>query len=134
MMSDYKRLTSFVNGNRAMLVIPQRKERITEYVVRLAELENKLESGQLIEFKYKVGDELYGVRSIIQSMKINKKIMRTQSFDVVNVKVSDVAYYTNSKKYYDEIVPFWFNEDELYITKEEAEAKAKELRNRIGVL
>lgn len=133
-MSDYKRLTSFVNGNRAMLVIPQRKERITEYVVRLAELENKLESGQLIEFKYKVGDELYGVRSIIQSMKINKKIMRTQSFDVVNVKVSDVAYYTNSKKYYDEIVPFWFNEDELYITKEEAEAKAKELRNRIGVL
>lgn len=48
-MSEYERLTYYLDEQCTMIVMPQRKERIKKYIERLAELEDKLESGQLVE-------------------------------------------------------------------------------------
>ena len=51
-MSDYERLTSYMQvGNKVVQIIPQRKQRIQAYIDRLFDLENKIESGELISKK-----------------------------------------------------------------------------------
>lgn len=51
-MTDYERLTRYMQvGNKVVQVIPQRKERIQNYVDRLFDLEDKIESGELISKK-----------------------------------------------------------------------------------
>lgn len=49
-MKDYERLTSYMQvGNKVVAIQPQRKERIQAYIDRLFDLENKIESGELID-------------------------------------------------------------------------------------
>lgn len=49
-MSEYKRLTSYMQiGDKIVAIQPQRKERIQAYIDRLFELEDKMESGLLLE-------------------------------------------------------------------------------------
>lgn len=51
-MTDYERLTRYMQvGNEVVQVIPQRKERIQAYIDRLFDLEDKIESGELISKK-----------------------------------------------------------------------------------
>ena len=51
-MTDYERLTRYMQvGNKVVQVIPQRKERIQAYIDRLFDLEDKIESGELISKK-----------------------------------------------------------------------------------
>lgn len=58
-MTDYERLTRYMQvGNKVVQVIPQRKERIQNYVDRLFDLEDKIESGELISKK-----EVEGLKS-----------------------------------------------------------------------
>lgn len=47
-MNEYKRLSYYLDKKCTMLAMPQRKERINLYVERLAELEDKIERGELI--------------------------------------------------------------------------------------
>lgn len=51
-MTDYERLTRYMQvGNKVEQIIPQRKERIQAYIDRLFDLEDKIESGELISKK-----------------------------------------------------------------------------------
>lgn len=52
-MNEYKRLSYYLDDNCTMLAMPQRKSRIELYVTRLAELEDKIERGEL-----RVADEV----------------------------------------------------------------------------
>lgn len=53
-MSEYKRLTYKANGITYSKALTQE-----QLLHRLAELEDKLESGQLVELKYKKGDYVF---------------------------------------------------------------------------
>lgn len=49
-MKDYKRLTQYMQvGNNIVAIQPQRKERIQLYIDRLFELEDKIESGEIVD-------------------------------------------------------------------------------------
>lgn len=51
-MTDYERLTRYMQvGNKVVQVIPQRKELIQAYIDRLFDLEDKIESSELISKK-----------------------------------------------------------------------------------
>lgn len=51
-MTNYERLTRYMQvGNKVVQVIPQRKERIQAYIDRLFDLEDKIESSELISKK-----------------------------------------------------------------------------------
>jgi hypothetical protein len=83
--------------------------------IKLQQLENKLESGQLIEFKHKVGDKLYGV------------IQCQREWYIVEVEINDKTFFSNEVRYF--TIKFgWVTDDHLFATKEEAEAKLKELQ------
>lgn len=100
-MTDYERLTRYMQvGNKVVQVIPQRKERIQAYIDRLFDLEDKIESGELIskkeverlqaenaalrerlektvELPCKVGDTIYSLDHFDLKIRENKVIAIT---------------------------------------------------------
>ena len=57
-MSKYERLTHYIDEQCTMLIMPHRKELIEKYIVRLSELEDKIENGTLVEFPFCVFDKI----------------------------------------------------------------------------
>lgn len=130
-MKDYKRLTAKIDGT----VVPncQNCQKFYEkedcrcslvLTERLAELEDKIEQGLLIELPCKVGDTLY---EAVQGLPIYEWEVRDvyrrgidlDTWAITAVRKSDRALWK-----------FW-GEDigkRLFKTKEEAEAKLAELR------
>lgn len=83
-------------------------------VNRLAELEDKIDNGQLVELPCKVGDVVYGVSKVLRQVIYGK------------LRWVDISYTVEenlSKKY---LAP-QYQLDYIYKTKEAAEAKLREL-------
>ena len=100
---------------------------------KLAELEDKLENGTLIELPCKVGDTVYVVPSLC-NFRLNIVNRHPENNRICKQKVSSVQMWNSSEwclwtcdglnlllqRFYKET---WF------LTKEEAEARLKELQN-----
>ena len=113
-MKEYKRLTAK----------DWQKDKHTKAYERLAELEDKIENGTLIELPCKVGDTVYYetfTRNGRQSMGI-------QGHTVLGVRVMVMAK-NNYGDMWTEIPLSCFGKD-AFLTKAEAEAKLKELQEK----
>lgn len=125
-MSEYKRLTYYLDEQCTMLVMPQRKERIKKYIERLAELEDKIESGEL-KFdtrpkpKYKLGDTLYYIKRVPTPYGYYKLTIENDKVKRIYRGKKIITYYIS--RYY---IPK--HEENLFTTKEAAEARLKELQ------
>lgn len=133
-MSEYKRLTKraddYVFDNCCNCEYDDNPMGCTDRVCyevmknRLAELEDKMEQGTLIELKYPLHKAVYFLRNgaveegVIVSFNYNR---------YTNPKMwYSIEYYIPAlKSYYVEVV----KEDIIYPTREEAEKKLEELKN-----
>lgn len=87
---------------------------VSNGVFRLAELEDKIENGTLIELPCKVGDTVY-------TIDINNQGKRF----INEVKISEIVIFGNGIYYNDNLGVWIF---EIYTTKAEAEKKLQELQ------
>ena len=148
-MSDYKmRITKWeiggiasVNGNS-----PIDKD-MANAINRLAELEDKIENGTLVELTCKVGDTVYGVgftdcmRRHVSTGKEKRRIFNEcvkmdadckkckygipaiEKFVCTQIQLCGDKYtYIVGKRYKN------YRPDDVFLTQEEAEARLKELR------
>lgn len=101
-------------------------ERNFNALVRLAELEDMIECGQLVFkssliSKYKNGDTVYCVlRGLANGMAYYVKEMKIRRIYLGKTKIT---YYLKGCKY-------GFGENQIFATKAEAEAKLKELQEK----
>ncbi len=135
-MSDYKRLTE----RRGNLIVDNCKncENVSNpmgctnnccYEVmkkRLAELEDKIEQGKMLELPCKVGDTVYSNKRIMFEPVIVKVITTHQS---MNLPISYTVFATAKDGYGIYLSSDNFNED-WFLTKAEAEKKREELRQK----
>lgn len=99
-----------------------------EALNRLAELEDKLENGKLVELPCKVGDTVYRVMA-------DRRIKQPYEYKVIGFwySVNNECNYLHLGRYTDGVfvsfisVPFSEFNRMLFLTKEEAEKKVKEL-------
>ena len=141
-MSEYKRLTYRANG-----VLHSRAISDTDLLRHLAELEDKIESGRLVELPCKVGDTVYGVgftgcmQLYASTEKEKRKIFNEcvkmdgdckkckygfpaiEKFVCTQIQLCDDKYTYIVGKRYETYRP-----DDVFLTKEEAEARLKELQ------
>lgn len=71
----YERMTHYLDEKKTMLVMPQRKERINQYIYRLAELEDKIESGELLYANENARKEMREIIRKIGELSANKEIV-----------------------------------------------------------
>jgi hypothetical protein len=135
-MSDYKRLTSYKNFKCPHYIenidgcykesscehtqfyecFYCNKCQIKAMCDRLQELENKFENGKLVEFKYKVGDEVW-TYIFGYGCAVNVIILGVE----YDSELNEIMYHTQYPTHF----KFQATEDELFTTKEEAEAELK---------
>ena len=109
--------------------IPQTRES-NMIINRLAELEDKIENGTLVELPCKVGDTVYRVMA-------DKRIKHPYEYKVIGFwySVNNKCNDLHLGRYIDGVfvssisVPFSEFNRMLFLTKAEAEAKLKELQN-----
>ena len=87
-------------------------KRFIEIYNRLAELEDKIENGTLVELPCKVWDTFYCVRL--------DGIREAQVVEIVTADGKSWGVYDN--------IGEWYNLNEIYFTKAEAEKRLKELQ------
>lgn len=139
-MSEYKRLTKHVNGKlvltkdeTAYSEIYYESLLIKKALQRLAELEDKIEAGTLVELPCKVGDTVYVIPSYInvklnlvcERCGINADIANRVTSPCINHITFYKSGYTISNEYdvlgrRESFGETWF------LTYDEAEAKLKE--------
>lgn len=117
-MSEYKRLTKRVNGIAAKIktstsdyvgtIYEEEQVLQQEIIERLAEFEDKLEAGTLVELPCKVGDMVY----------IVGRKYRAGSYE---------SFINTGKFRYSDIEKFG---DSVFLTREAAEARLKELEEK----
>ena len=132
-MSDYKRLTNkeYLNKPKCFNCEHNYSNCITceRYCVdgdcfelrselrRLAELEDKIENGTLIELPCKVGDKLYSIP--FDNSKIFEH--KVKGFRIIAISENKQSNYIESD------IGFLFGEN-AFLTKPEAEAKLEQIR------
>ena len=133
-MSDYKRLTksgarvdiknfksTIMHGAKIYMFDPISVNTIISDLNRLAELEDKIEQGTLIELPCKVGDTIYWIssnnRDIIEAV-VNKISFTKYDRIILVVEEKGIGEYS--------IPLVW----DMYITREEAEQRLEDLKNK----
>ena len=118
-MKEYKRFTK-----RTDLGCAYCEEPLFYSINRLAELEDKIEPGTLIELPCKVGDMLYYVDKYRPTPRIEENIVHTiemfEARDGFNIRI-----WTQNGTFYANKMP------NVFLTKAEAEQKLKELKGEI---
>ena len=122
-MIEYKRLTDEDGAKRVMSQWAGTSAELKIYR-RLAELEDKIESGELIfdtrlKPKYKVGDTVYYVRLIL---------IGGVRFDVVKSKIQRICRGEKTITYYLKNSRQGFSENRIYVNREDAEEELKKLQ------
>lgn len=132
-MKEYKRLTKEKGFHKD---IDLTQELGYSYIYqRLAELENKIENRTLIELPCKVGDTVYIATRVWDIKEVVEAKVEGIEFSITRNK-KDFIFYLDHKYVFSKHNPnkvegryiFW--EDEFYLTREEAEAKMKELQEK----
>lgn len=117
-MNDYKRLTiRLSNGKIGCLQEYSQKDLIT----RLAELEDKIENGTLMEIPCKVGDDAYFVVKHKEDYVLEEGYVRAINIDKDGIWVG--CYYNSGFSYLHK-----HKDKNLFYKTAEAEAKLKELQ------
>lgn len=94
----------------------EQMNRLTKALNRLAELEDKIESGQVVILPCKVGDEVWYIKDYgFGRKRVEKMYVVGFNFSRGNEEVVVIGGYNEMAR-------------EVYATKEAAEAKLKELR------
>lgn len=115
-------------------------ERFIETYNRLAELEDKIENGTLVELPCKVGDWLFYVyENTIQKAKVEEILYGITKCDIKNPKITIYAYDFKNKieltYHYEHNFSAIYKKTavfvETFLTKAEAEAKLKELKKEV---
>lgn len=119
-MSDYRRLTERSgNGIAIKDTSTNDNKSIWNAIDRLAELEDKIENGTLHELPCKVGDKVWWVNQYSPRPRI-------EEYEVSTITIGkDNKIYIGVEYGY-----FTFKVDELYFTKDQAEARLKELQEK----
>lgn len=117
-MSEYKRLTYRANGITYSRALTQE-----QLLHRLAELEDKIESGTIIELPCKVGDTIYEVFKyhkppFIQQTKVEIILVTEKG---LKLKLARNSFYVKSIASLGKT---------LFLTEEAAEARLKELQDK----
>lgn len=127
MNKDYKRLT--IKDNNGDWCVweedncPHPFEALQNAIDRLAEIEDKIENGTLIELPCKVGDMMY---EVIEGLPIQEWKVETICFDRAHPKGVIWAERTSALVRW----KFWIEDcgTKWFATKSEAEAKVRELK------
>lgn len=135
-MSEYKRLTDKEHGYKKCASCSYRNCQYCDDIyeikeqahTRLVELEDKIENGTLIELPCKVGDTVYFIEYFC---KANGCSNETQAFccgcrEMIERKHKKQTYVISKKKF--KLEDLSKINKKLYITKEAAEARLKELQ------
>lgn len=127
-MKEYKRLTEVKEINKYCSTVECGEHCEDCYVgklyERLAELEDKIENGTLIELPCKVGDTVWVITECYNNIKgknnyfINKRNIETIEFNerCMLILCNDGGHYILGRR--------------TFLTREEAEAKLKELQEK----
>ena len=142
-MSDYERLTSYMQvGKDVVQIVPQRKHRIQAYIDRLFEIEDKIESGELIfkeqyeqlkaenaelkerlekvvEPPCKIGDILYTVTIVFSDGWVGDTILRRNGFSISETEVTEKNIWS---------ICDLIRRGMAFFSKEAAETRLRELR------
>ena len=103
-------------------------ERFIKQHNRLAELEDKIEQGTLIEVPCKVGDTVYIVGKEIEEFIVSGieiTILSCECWETNTIQFTD----KNGHSKFDYFVYFGWIGKSVFFTREEAEKKLKELQN-----
>jgi hypothetical protein len=145
-MKDYERLTvkgaklnkkQFIGINYGGGVSYEFNEEALDNSVkvfnRIAELEDKIEQGTLIELPCKVGDTVYIATPLWDMKKVVKAKVACLEYTVDESR-SDIRVYLDHEYVFSKTNPnlianrYIFRPDEFFLTREEAERKLKELQ------
>ena len=123
-MSEYKRLTERYTGEQGINCV-RGLAWDGEILHRLAELEDKIENGTLIELPCKVGDVMY---EVIEGIPIQEWKIESICFDKAYPKGVIWAERTRDFAHW----KFWVEDcgTKWFATKVEAEAKLKKLQEK----
>ena len=149
-MSDYKRLTQWTeNGASLDLGDPKSDMEARQALMvqfkkacnKLAELEDKLEEGTLVELPCKVGDTVWVVTSpfnVFDDIEYDENMKD----EVYEAFISSVTFYECGEQYRiyakatNHFIGAYFRKCDfgktVFLTKEEAEAKLKEMEGANG--
>ena len=121
-MKEYKRLTEKDGATRVMSQWAGTSNELKIYR-RLAELEDKIMNGTLIELPCKVGDRIWAILgNNIFGRKVKSIVIRGDGY---TIKTSNTNGWKDLEPYYNaEFGVIWF------LTKAEAESKLKELQEK----
>jgi hypothetical protein len=140
-MKEYKRVTTKGNGLRGIdgKLVNQRQKPLDVFgeafniaVTRLAELEDKIENGTLIELPCKVGDKIFFVEQLVNS----GEWVLCNDYSSEDYIVTDIYLNINKepkfrvKNLYGTLKLSDFGE-RAFLTKAEAEQKLKELKGEV---
>lgn len=125
-MSEYKRLTKRrKDGSVALDFYSNSKDfTIVELKLRLAELEDKIENGVLVELPCKVGDVMY---EVVKGLPIQEWKIESICFNRTYPKGVIWAERTRDLAHW----KFWIEDcgTKWFVTKTEAEKRLEELKN-----
>lgn len=121
---EYKRLTERVNKGQVKFILKDGENPIEKFqnaLNRLAELEDKIEQGTLIELPCKVGDTVYEVFKchippFIKETKIEKIVISEKG---LRLRLARNSFYETAISSLGKT---------LFLTREEAEKRLKELQ------
>lgn len=125
-MDKYERLTERVNKGQVKFILKDGENPIEKFqnaLNRLAELEDKIEQGTLIELPCKVGDTVY---RITQSYRDGIKVT-TYTVKEIIIDKKGVSYLAIALKGASSIVSK-AKLNSVFLTREEAEKRLKELQ------
>ena len=141
-MSEYKRLTTRLPDGRVAVKTAEYYEKPydgTTLIYRLAEFEDKLEAGTLVELPCKVGDIVYcliaqGTHGTVYttgaaiSRAVTKIIWDGRRFEIYSERSHIWSNDYNECNYYG------YLGETVFLTREAAEARLKELEEKVNEL
>lgn len=109
---------------------------IDEVYGRLAELEDKIEDGTLVELERKIGDYVFFIDTFCLNMGVPSRAIKEGNIVKINATIQEknikysyvVEYFERIFKLNDKKSHDVCSSDKVFTTKEDAEAKLKELR------
>ena len=129
-MKEYKRLTERVGkGISVKETATNDNKSIWNAIERLAELEDKIEQGKMLELPCKVGDTMYWLFASNIEQKIYECLVTDFTY---NIKGLYICLSKKGLKGYFYVTPEDFGKT-VFLTKTEAEQKLKELRGKYDI-
>lgn len=141
---EYKRLTNrlkngavrYNNGHYECTIYPQNKymyDETKQMVLRLADLEDMIENGQIRILPCKLGDHIYVITRHGNFIDLDEYVV--DWFDTYNIDDKNIGFYFNGKDVEDDHLEFCCYDTDfgetVFLTKPEAEAKLEELKKQI---